>query len=276
MNKKLFILPLLVLSIAGCNSTSTDIADTNTNTTSSRLPEIQERYEGLTESTPGCSEIISGGSASGYLIELISDRFVGENERYDCTFESNLADKTIRVESSDESHATIERVEDSNSKFYIVTHKAGDFVLKIYDADDVLCFRKIVRVRPTYSETDILKVITYAEYFKSIPEFAGYLGDWSASFYKGDKGTECVMKGGDDFEQKVQVTFQLEFVEYWAPTGCYIFNAKTLSSNAQSTTITEICISAQADVAYTYYETGGESHLLNMLYNTDVSYIYAQ
>ncbi|MCQ3034697.1 MAG: hypothetical protein MJ248_00480 [Bacilli bacterium] len=290
----LILITLCSFLLVGCNNsgnntnTGTD-TDTNTDTTipEDNLPDIGERYEGLTEKTSGCSEICEGGtpSSEGFLTEISSDRFLGENTDYECYFDSASTNKTIRVEADHRNtkdgtvHAEIERIEGSNRKFIIHTKVAGDFVLKIYNYNDEIVFRKIVRVRPTYSETEILKVLCNAEYYKTLTAYENYIGKWKCAFYEGDNGVECALTGGDDADRNVKLTASLEYDTYYAPTGCYIFNTTVLTTNTQNTSLVYVTVSAQGDLAYLYYPTTNdkgemEEHLLTFLYNVDISYVY--
>jgi len=244
------------------------------------IPDIGERYEGLTPDMDGCSEISSSGvSSEGFLTEILSDRFLGEDKSYVCYFESSLADKSLRVVSTNEGHATIEQSESKKSKFTINTHSAGDTVLKIYNADDELVFRKIVRVRPVYSSKTILNCLYNAEYYRTLKDYEDYIGSWRCSFYEGDEGAECALKGSDDADTNVNLTASLSFKEYYSPTDCYIFDATVLTSNTKNTSLVYVCVTAQGDLAYLYYPTTNnegvmEEHLLTFLYNNDISYIY--
>lgn len=287
----LILITLCSFLLVGCNnsgSTNTS-TDTNTDTTipEEQIPDIGERYEGLTEKSSGCSEICDGGTptSEGFLTEIMSDRFLGENRDYDCYFEVSGTNKTIRVEADHRNtkdgtvHAEVERVSGSNNKFILHTKKAGDFVLKIYNYNDELVFRKIVRVRPTYSETQITKVLCNAEYYKTIKAWENYIGSWKCAFYEGDNGVECALTGSDDADRNVKITAALEFDKYYAGTDCYIFNATVLTTNTQNTSLVYVTVSAQGDLAYLYYPTKNESgemeeHLLTFLYNTDISYVY--
>lgn len=271
---------------------SSEITDTTTTDTSEdeqtrTIPDIAERYEGLTEKTAGCGEVCVEGapSSTGFLTEIQSDRFVGENETYECYFESYSADKTIRVVADHRYsekgvvHATVEMDPVNKSKFVIKTLTAGDFVLKIYNSEDCLVFRKIVRVRPTYSETEILEVLCDAEYYKTIEAYEQYIGAWKCAFYQGNNGVELALSGGDDADRNVKITAALTYSDYYAPTGCYIFNTTVLTSNTRNTSLIYFTVSAQGDLGYLYYPVTNdkgqvEEHLLTFLYNTNISYVY--
>lgn len=258
MKKQLLVLLTLPFILTACPSNKKD----------PHYGDLTYRYEDLKVD----EEFARGGSYGGYFTEVNTDRFLCTNSEYTFTFESSYKkDTSFTVYSSDKSHVTVKMTK--TKKFYLQTHSAGDSIIEIENALGELVYRKVVRVRPSLDEKDVLATVSKAEYFATIPELVGQIGNWKFAVTKEGSKYEGVVNGGDDYDANVKCSFTLEFEDYYKDQDYYCYLAKDAESTSRDTVIEAICFSRAGDLAYVY-TTAKESSLLSISYNSDISYIY--
>ncbi len=245
MNKRL-IFGLTLFMLFSCNGSPTS---TPTSTpTSQEIPLVELETE----------EIVEGGSYGGYFIEINTERLLSENSSYHCTFEATTANKQIRVESTRHESVTVEFGENPNRDIILKTHAAGDSIIKIYDADDMLVYRKVVRVRKAFTKETIEDEIFDNDLYLGMK----FLGNHRISFVE-TQPLVGIFSGSDDFEKNMRIKFEMEFVSYLEDRDVFEY-ALTITERDQTSTtvINTLQVSPTADVMYLYY--GTEYSLLNI------------
>lgn len=219
-----------------------------------------------TTSLPEEDQIQKGGSYSGYFIELAMNRRFAENTEYEFRFESNCsAGKAFRVKSSREESVTVVGDTTKSSSFKLACHEAGDSVITIYNAQDVLVYRHVLMVRKAYTQETIGKAMYDVDYFKSW----SYMGEWKITITDPNAPFAGVLRGGDDFEQNIETEFTLNYEGYYSSVDCYSFSVNTTKTNSE-THLTYLNVTRCCDTMYLYYLTGGEEHLLAIFYPNDI------
>ena len=245
--KGIFVLFLFLL--VGCGTQTTSSSEpTAQPTTSQSIPLVELETE----------EIVEGGSNGGYFIEINTERLLAENSSYHCTFEASNPKKNIRVESTRPESITVELGSNPNRDIILKTHAAGDSIIKIYDADEMLVFRKVVRVRNAYSQEEIEDVLYDNDLYLGMK----FLGDHRITFTETDP-LVGIFSGSDDFEKNMRIKFETTFTSYLEDRDVYQYNLEITDRDDHSTTIIKtLQIAPTGDVMYLYY--GTEESLLNI------------
>ena len=255
MNKRL-IFGLTLFMLFSCNASPSSIPTSQPTTSEAPLVELETE------------EIIEGGSYGGYFIEINSERLLAENSTYHCTFEASTANKQIRVESSRPESITVELGDNPNRDIIINTHTAGDSIVKIYDADEMLVYRKVIRVRKAYAKEEIENELFDNDVYLGMK----FLGDHRITFTELDP-IIGVFSGSDDFEKNMRIKFEMEYVSYLDDRDVFQYDLTITERDQTSTTvITTLQISPMADVMYLYY--GTEGSLLNIFVANQYSKFY--
>ena len=277
----LLAIPLLLLSLAGCTSNPSNGGNDGGNQ-DQQLPDdkpqddnppgqddpSQEENPSEDEETPIVeleTEYVNLGSSdsNSFMVEINFGRYLAHDSRYDCGFTVTNLDKTLRIVSSRPESGTIEQSAKNKTKFTVVTHAPGDSIIKIYDVDDVLVYRNVVKVRKGYSAEDIGKAMYDNDIYRSLKAY-GSNYRLSINSYSPLQGT---LRGHDDVETDLQITFSAQydsFIENW---DMYKFILTTETQNEESTTrVTSLTVSRAADCICIFYATGGEEPLLDQLF----------
>ena len=261
--KVLLISILSLFSLIGCTGNSSNSINSNLDDVSS----IVSSEEPIVEITD-VEEFSSGGSYGGYFTDINFNRILKSDASYAVTFQSSNSNKEIRVTSSREESVTISRKENSNSEFDIVTHKPGDSIVCIYDADDMLVYRKIVRVRKAQTPESIVEECFQNDTYLGMKA----LGDHKISFVETNPFTG-VFTGSDDYESGMEMTFTASYEGYVEYGDFYSFKLDIIERDPTSTTIiTYLYISTTADIMMLYY--GSEGYLLNQLVASTYKHLY--
>ena len=243
-NRNIFCLLLLSTLISCGNTQST--SSVSTPTTAAPIVEL------VTE------EIIEGGNYGGYFIEINNNRLLSNNSSYDCTFESSNSRKEFKITSSRPESITVEKGNNENRDIIFKTHAPGDSIIQIYDADEMLVYRKVLRVRQAYTQETIEDAIYENDKYLGYK----YLGNHKMSFTE-TQPLVGIFSGSDDFESNMKIKFQATYVAYHKDKDVFEFTLETLERDETSTTLlTSFLVSPTADVIYLYYSTDG--YLLNM------------
>ena len=289
---KTLILASCFIFLVGCrnNGATSSNSDTSSNisissNTSSTSPssshekpkegEISNKYENLGQ-YPQYKTVQKGGSYSGYFIEVSCGRFLAVNSSYDFYFSSSYSsDPSFEVESLFESHATVRFDENNKNKFFLDTHTAGDTVLIIRNAINEICYTQVIRIRPAYTDITVLDIMYQADYYRTIKAYEGYTGKWVYSMLDDSEEHNSVISGSDDYDSAT-CKFGLRYDSYSELTDLYYFVTTNLDSTSPYTTISTVSISRCGDTMYIYTLSGVDEHLLTILYNVDVQYVYDQ
>jgi len=251
MKKNLFIIPLTLLAIAGCNINTTTPITTTSETTSSSEPMI-------IIDLPSDEIITTKGNQGGYMTDINVGSKLPTNHTYLCTFTPSLLNTTINVVSGNSDIATIEMVE--KNSFNIITKKAGDFILTIFDSNSMIAYNNVVSVRNPYTADEILEKVYEQDPFVS----SGLLGAYkfAVSNYNGKNGTGVI--SGHELEEST-TTKSVFSMSYGGISGGVYDNIwywyECSVDNSQSTldfNIVEVNISMCGDRATVFYGTDYE------------------
>lgn len=213
--------------------------------------------------------VCKGGSYGGFFAEINIERQLCVDSQYDFVFESSLSrSKEFTVKSSNTDIA--EAVKDSTVRgFYLNTKAQGDLILTIENADGVLVYRNIVRVRNAISLDDMDKYLQKIDKFVTPTEYARYYGSYRLTFEFSEElegklvGT---LKGGDDYDPNVTIMFTMEFDMNLPDRDCYSYKLTTVYTATQLTFIEYLNITRCGDWMYMYEdEVKGTGGLLTML-----------
>ena len=246
--KGIFVLFLLSLISCGAPTSTPQQVTTLPPTTSESIPLVELETE----------EIIEGGSYGGYFIEINTERLLSENSSYNCTFEASNPNKAIRVESTRPESITVEFGNNPNRDIILKTHHAGDSIIKIYDADEMLVYRKVVRVRKAHAQEEMEDLLFDNDLYLGMK----FLGDHRITFTETNP-LVGIFSGSDDFEQNMRIKFETKFDSYLEDRDVYQYTLETIDRDQYSTTdIKTLQVSPTGDVMYLYY--GSEGLLLNI------------
>ena len=237
--------------------------------------DLTYKYEDLA-SDPDFEPISEKCSLGGWFSEIGTNRCLATNSRYEFKFNATSSLLPgLTAKSSNTTHAVVE-LGDDNSTFYLNTLTAGDTILSVYNGDGYLCYRNVVRIRPAQEQEDVLSVACGADHFESLPMITAFTGMWKYTLLDNERG-QSIISGSDEMETNFRATFELEFDYYVDSTELYCFKCVNQEDYTANTYISLIAFSKVCDVAYVYYTSGSMSsdeHLLTILYNSDVEYIY--
>ena len=205
---------------------------------------------------------VTDGSCTGQLVDINMNFFVASESRYDCRFVSkNLNDPSITFKSSRPESVTVEPVEGNFTDFVLVTHAAGDSILSIYDSEEMLVYRHIVRVRKAYSPEEIGQALY------DFDTYVGIYDNHQVAFL--DYGPVYgLFTGSDEVERNIRIEFNATFTHVDEAFDMYYFTIETLEANEGSqTSLTHFIVSPCADQIVFYYDAGGgQEAMLNAFY----------
>ena len=213
--------------------------------------------------------ICKGGSYSGYFADVNVERKVCVGSSYDFSFESSHAsDKSYSVFSTDVSIAEPVKRPGSDKVFALNCKKQGDIILTIENADGILVYRNIIRVRNAIKVDEMDTYLSSADKFVIPQAYQQFLGTYRLSFDFFDEydGKLCgTLKGGDDYDSNVFIVFSLQYETFLEVGDFYSYKLDTLSSTSQLTYIGYLNISRAGDWLYLYEdEVKGSGSLLAM------------
>lgn len=270
MKRKLLLLALPFL-LVGCTN--------DTPVVPPAPPEVHDlsyKYEDLAND-PDYEEVSTGCSLGEWFLDINTDRCLATDSKYVFSFEANTSgDTSFTVTSSHPEHAEVEM--GTGKIFYLNTKTAGDTILSVYNSSNFLCYRHIVRVRPKLAEDDVLDFIIGADHFETIPDVAAiYKGSWKYTLLDNVSGSS-IFNGQDEMEaDPLSIKFDLDFVDYYPDSDFYAFEPSNEKDYSANTYISTICFTAVGDLCYVYYKSNprtAEEHLLTILYNSDIEYLY--
>jgi len=255
MNKKglLIFFSLLTLSFVatGCDSSTSSNSSSVSQSSSSSFEELTT--DELTE-----------GAYSGWLEDVtVVNRFLGNDSRYEFTYKAPNNDLNLRVVSSHESVLTIEKSESDVSSYVMVTHNPGDSILSIYDSEDYLYFRKVIRVRTAYDENTIKKAAFDNDIYAG---FKGFGGSYRLTCTKTSPSFTWQLTGKDEVEVGgMDIVFDCKYLSFNSAWDMYIYETTIVSEHEKNQTkIVYLYISRTADFLNLYYDIGGgDNALLN-------------
>lgn len=209
-----------------------------------------------------------GGTYSGGF-EDVPFRYFAHDSRYSFEFHSNIdTDPSFRVISSRPESVTIEMSETSIYKFDVVTHKPGDSIIMVYNSEDMMVYRNVIRVRTGFSSSDVIKAVYHYDVYTTPKEIQSFYGNYSLSILSFDETISGVISGTDEVETKtITLEFTLEYDKYIESYDAYLFKANSTSSTSGETKIAYLNIARCAEEIYVYYDYKGEGVLLTALTN---------
>lgn len=209
-----------------------------------------------------------GGSYSGGFDD-VSFRYFAHESRYLFEFHSNIdEDPSFRVVSSRPESVTIEMDELSVYKFYVVTHNPGDSIITLYNSEDMMVYRDVIRVRTGFSSEDVVKAVYYYDVYTTPKEIQSFYGNYSLAILSFEDTITGVLSGTDEVEtSKITLDFTLTFDRYIESYDAYGFTATSTTSTSGETTLCYVNIAKCAEEIYVYYDYQGEGVLLTALTN---------
>lgn len=237
MKKKLaylLILPMLFVGLSSCGNKGEVV------------------YPEYPEITWDEKDYICNGSAGGWFTEISVGRYLSVGRSFDFTFKTgNTRDKSFTVKSSNPNVALPTNKGDKKN-FILTCNGIGDTILTIEDADEMLVYRNIIRVRKAYSLSNIAEGLYKTDKFVSPAGWESWLGSYTVTFTEKNPITG-IMKGTDDYEgQIVTHNFTLKYDMYYEPTDCYCYNVDKFETTSSITTLTQIAITRALDTIYIY------------------------
>ena len=218
------------------------------------------------------SDYVSHGTAGGYLIDIGANSLLSENNDYLCTFvPSTSTDGYIRLVSTREESVTLTLKGEGQAEFTINAHEPGDSIIKIYDSNDILVYRNIVRIRKAYSETEIINACYENDVFKGLK----MLGNHRMTFLDNATVATAQLKGNDDYEKNINISFSCTYSQYIQEIDSYEFTCEvTDNPNNSQTKITVLFISRTASEIKMYYRSGSDDVLFNIFYASKYEFLH--
>lgn len=208
---------------------------------------------------------ITEGSYTGCLEDVvILNKFLGDNSRYEFTYNAPNGDTNLQVKSSRENVLTIEKTNSATNSYAMVTHVPGDTVLTIYDSEDYLFFRKVIRVRKAFSPETIKEQAYENDIYTG---FVGFGGSYRLTCIEDESSFRWQLTGKDEVETGgMNIVFDCTYLSYYEPWDMYVFQTTMVSEHdGNKTDILFLYISRTADLLNLYYDAGGgQEALLNV------------
>ncbi|MCQ2801979.1 MAG: hypothetical protein MJ222_05095 [Bacilli bacterium] len=213
--------------------------------------------------------ICKGGSYGGYFSDVNVERMLCVDTSYEFMFESSHAtDKSFTIVSTNPNIANWVKREDNPKMFNLDCKAQGDIILTIENADGILVYRNIIRVRNAIATDKMNDYLRSVDRFETPREYVAYLGDYKMSFdylEEFDNKFAGILKGGDDYDSNVNIIFTLEYEEDLPERDCYLYKLTTLYTETSLTYIGYLDIARAGDWLYMYEdETLGTGGLLAM------------
>lgn len=283
MTRKLIPLALGLFGVvlAGCNPTEVQSAESTGSTpVTVSSPSSQEETPGSsvdegpdyfgTYEEIDFNPIYEGGTDSGRLVDIDANAFCRENFSYYCSFTTNQTDKSLSFKVSDPEIITVDG-DSPDGNFYLQTHKSGNAILEIYNSQDMIVYRNVVRVRPMVAEEDLNSYLYEANSFVSICDYFTF-SHYQLMFISEDT---AILAGYDEVDSSASYRFTYILEGYSEYDDFYYFKIDTISSNV-STRLTEFMLSSTGDMLMVYYDSGmGGGSLLAMLTRDDLQYLHS-
>lgn len=263
-------LAIAMAGVAGCrrnvNPTTSDSPTSGTgasqtsSTPTSQIPTVDWDEKDF---------VSKGGSYGGFFTEINIGRQLCSESSYEFTFQSSLSgSKDFNVKISNPVLA--EAVKDSqNHGFVLNTKSAGDFILTIENADEILVYRNIVRIRDAIKLEDMDKYLQSVDKFVSPAEYEKYYGSYRLAFTFDPSVSDKVtgtLKGSDDYDSGVNIIFTYDYDMFLPERDCYSYKLTTIYQGSQLTYIGYLNITRCGDWMYMYEdEVKGTGGLLTLL-----------
>ena len=252
-----FVGGLLMLTMVSCNAPNNGQPSSGSND----IPTINFDSK----------DYVCRGSASGYLIDIGANSLLSENNSYTCSFApSTSTDGVIRFSSSREASVTISQKQ-GQDEFTISTHAIGDSIIKIYDSNDILVYRNIVRVRKAFTTAEIINECYNNDVYKGVK----VLGNHRMTFLDNETVPTAQLRGNDDYETNIDLSFSCTYNRYIQEIDSYEYLCEiTANPNNSQTRITILYISRTASEIKMYYRSGGDDVLFNIFYASKYESLY--
>ncbi len=181
------------------------------------------------------SDYTGKGSFGGYFTDLMVGSPISKGSTYGLSYSnSNLSDQSLQAVVSD---PDVVRWIDNDGIYSIEGLKIGNSKLELYDSNNDLVYRTVIKVRRGFESTaEVLEYLYSVDYFSASGYGEGrydgdetkttklsFLSDGSCNYY--GYSTEV---GGDIGDN----TFELEFVEYYETYRTWRFNIINYKPNA--------------------------------------------
>ena len=250
-------------SLDSSSSINSSLSSTNTSTS----------YEEI-DITP----ISEGGTPNGRLVDIRVNAFCRNDFEYDCSFKTDLADKSLTFKTSDPNVITVKEEKTTDENFTLVTHNPGNAVLTVYNANDMIVFRNVVRVRPAIAPEDMEEYLFNVDSFQSIYNTT-MMANYELTFTSvsdGENPATAYFAGSDEVDQGAQYTFSYTYSEYIEANDFYQYSITMISSNV-ATELLCFNISSTGDMLMIYYDSGdGQGSLLTMLVPDTLLYLHSE
>ena len=217
------------------------------------------------------NDYVCRGTAGGYLIDVGANSLLSENNSYVCSFApSTSTDGVVRLTSSREASVTISQKQ-GQSEFTITTHTPGDSIIKIYDSNDILVYRNIVRVRKAFTTDEIINECYNNDVYKGVK----MLGNHRMTFLDNNTIPTAQLRGSDDYEANIDLSFSCTYNRYLQEIDSYEYLCEiTANPNNSQTRITILYISRTASEIKMYYRSGSDDVLFNIFYASKYESLY--
>lgn len=189
-----------------------------------------------------------------------------------------LSDKSLTFATSDPNVITIKEGEAvSDGNFTLVTHNPGNAVLTIYNANEAIVYRQVIRVRPAIAPEDMDEYLFNVDAYQSI--MASFLmANYELTFTSVSSGEEPatgILVGSDEVDANARHEFSYVYDSYIEDRDCYQFNITTIQTNV-STELVCFQVAATGDMMMVYYDSGdGYGSLLTIMVPTDLLYLHS-
>lgn len=283
IKKASLILPLVLsFSLVGCGETTSQSNTSNSLTSDTTSDDITSSIEDSSTSEELSVNEICDGTAEGRLSDIEMKSFVTSNFEYACVFRTNSSNKQITFRVSNSDVIEIKESVSTDGRFTLVTKNAGDAILEIFDSNEMLVYRNIVRVRDSIGDTEQ----EISEYLFSVDKFSSIFTDFMLANYEltflspktANEDPTGYLTGYDDFDTAGgEHNFHYhedEEYRYDSSRDCYWFLIDVDSTTSTQTTLYSFSISRTGDKLMVYYLSGNEGRLLTIMAPDNLLYLY--
>lgn len=265
-NFSFLLFALLATACGSSNSSGSDPISPSVDGTS--VP--SETDEPLVEIDFDDEDRISSGSIGGDLSDVEIGRYFADNTTYLAIYSYGRS-SSYRYVSSREESLTIELNSVTVGTFNFVTHKPGDSILTIYDDNDMIVYRNIVRVRKAYDEVGVAQAIYDFDAYEGF----GLFGKHRLNFTNVSPLTG-ILGGTDDIEvTPMNIVFEATYegINEWHDMHEFVLDVVSANEGSQ-TKVSRMLVSRTGDFIILYYLTGGEDVMLNLFFPTSLKDIH--
>ena len=259
-----FSLLLLCLLTTSCGSKDS-VGGESVSSSNSTIPD-----ETLVEIQFDDEDRVNYGSVGGDLTDVQIARYFADNTTYYASFSYGRS-TSYRYVSSREESVTIELSSTTVGVFEIITHKPGDTILSIYDDNDFLVYRNIIRVRKAYDEVGVAQAIYDFDAYEGYRIFGNHrLNFTSVSPLTG------ILGGTDDVElSPMNIVFEATYegINEWYDMHQFVLDVVS-ANEGSNTKVSRMLVSRTGDFIILFYLTGGEDHMLNDFFPTALKEIH--